>query len=303
MVYEIILEIIFILPEHFGGIPLKNPYLPYPVRIDEVIVESEDRNLKTFKFVFLNPEDERKYAYIPGQFGELSIAGKGEIPIGIASSPTEKGFIMFTVQKVGLVSAHLHNMKQGDVMGIRGPLGNCYPWKEMEGKNVLLVGGGVGFSTLRSSIVYMLHPDNRSKFKNITVVYGARNPGMLLYKEEMAEWEKRDDITLHITVDAADDPNWKHNTGLIPPVTEQKITPADAEDAYALICGPPIIRQLMQPVLQNLNFPPERILFSLEKRMKCGIGICGRCNIGDQYVCKDGPVFSVAQLNDLPPEA
>ena len=282
---------------------MENPYLPYPVRIDEVITETEDRNLKTFKFVFLNPEDEQKYAYIPGQFGELSIAGKGEIPIGIASSPTEKGFVMFTVNKVGLVSTHLHNMKAGDIMGIRGPLGNWYPWEEMEGKNVVIVGGGFAFTTLRSSIVYMLHPDNRAKYKNITVVYGARNPGMLLYKDELAEWEKRDDIAMHITVDGTDDPDWKYNVGFVPAITEQKITPADAKDAYALVCGPPIVIQLMQPVLQKLNFPPERIILSLEKRMKCGIGICGRCNVGDQYVCKDGPVFSMARLKELPPES
>jgi len=279
---------------------LENPYLPYPVRIEEITTETEDRNLKTFKFVFLNPENEAKFAYIPGQFGELSVAGKGEIPIGIASSPTEKGFVSFTVNKVGLVTTCLHNMKAGDVMGIRGPLGNCYPWEEMEGKNVVIIGGGFAFTTLRSSIVFMLHPENRSKFKDITVVYGARTPGMLLYKEELAAWEKRDDIHMHITVDGTDDPDWKYNVGFVPAITEQKIT--SAEDAIALVCGPPIMIRFTQPVLEKLGFPPEKIILSLEMRMKCGIGICGRCNIGDQYVCKDGPVFSLAQLKQMPPE-
>ena len=279
---------------------MENPYLPYPVRIEEITTETEDRNLKTFKFVFLNPENEAKFAYIPGQFGELSVAGKGEIPIGIASSPTEKGFVSFTVNKVGLVTTCLHNMKAGDVMGIRGPLGNCYPWEEMEGKNVVIIGGGFAFTTLRSSIVFMLHPENRSKFKDITVVYGARTPGMLLYKEELAAWEKRDDIHMHITVDGTDDPDWKYNVGFVPAITEQKIT--SAEDAIALVCGPPIMIRFTQPVLEKLGFPPEKIILSLEMRMKCGIGICGRCNIGDQYVCKDGPVFSLAQLKQMPPE-
>ena len=132
---------------------MENPYLPYPVRINKIITETEDRNLKTFRFVFLNPEDEEKFAYTPGQFAELSIAGKGEIPIGIASSPTEKGFVTFTVNKTGVVTTYLHNMKEGDVMGIRGPLGNWYPWKEMEGKNVVIVGGGFALTTLRSSII------------------------------------------------------------------------------------------------------------------------------------------------------
>ncbi|MBN1850555.1 MAG: FAD/NAD(P)-binding protein [Deltaproteobacteria bacterium] len=279
---------------------MENPYLPYPVRIDEVITETEDKNLKTFKFVFINPGDEEKFSYRPGQFAELSIAGKGEIPIGIASSPTEKGFVKFTVNKVGLVSTYLHNMRPGNVMGIRGPLGNWYPWEEMEGKNVVIVGGGFAFTTLRSSIVYMLHPENRPKFKDIKVVYGARTPGMLLYKDELKEWEQRDDIEMHITVDGTNDPDWKYNVGYVPPITEQKIT--SAENAIAIVCGPPIVIKMMQPVLAKLNFPPERIILSLEKRMKCGIGICGRCNLGDQYVCKDGPVFSMAQLKELPPE-
>ncbi len=283
-----------------GGVELENPYLPYPVRVDEVITETEDKNLKTFKFVFEIPEDEKKFSYTPGQFAELSVAGKGEIPIGIASSPTEKGFVKFTVNKVGSVTNYLHNMNAGEVMGIRGPLGNWYPWEEMEGKNIVIVGGGFAFTTLRSSIIYMIHPDNRTKFKNITVVYGARTPGMLLYKDELAEWEQRDDIDMHITVDGTDDPDWKYNTGFVPAIAEQKITSAD--NAIAIVCGPPIMIRFTQPVLEKLGFPPERIILSLEMRMKCGIGMCGRCNIGDQYVCKDGPVFSLAQLKELPPE-
>ena len=279
---------------------MKNPYLPYPVRIDKIVTETEDRNLKTFELVFLTPEDEDKFAYIPGQFAELSIPGKGEIPIGIASSPTEKGFVSFTVNKVGLVTTHLHNMKEGDVMGIRGPLGNWYPWEEMEGKNVIIIGGGFAFTTLRSSIIYMLNPQNRSKFREITVVYGARSLGMLLYRDELAQWEKREDLNMHITVDATDDPEWKYNVGFVPTITEQKITSAD--NAIAIVCGPPIMIKFTQPVLEKLGFPPERIIFSLEMRMKCGIGMCGRCNIGDKYVCKDGPVFSLAQLKEMPAE-
>ncbi len=283
-----------------GGAPLLNPYLPYPVKIEDIVTETEDRNLKTFKFVFINPDDEAKFAYTPGQFGELSVAGKGEIPIGIASSPTEKGHVAFTVNRVGLVTTHLHNMKVGDVMGIRGPLGNWYPWKEMEGKNVVIVGGGFAFTTLRSSIVYMLHPDNRPRFKDITVVYGARSPGMLLYKDELAAWEQRSDIHMHITVDATNDPDWKYNIGFVPSITEKKITNSD--NSIAIVCGPPIMIKFTQPVLEKLGFPPERIILSLEQRMKCGIGMCGRCNLGGKFVCKDGPVFSLAELKQLPPE-
>jgi len=276
---------------------LENPYLPYPVRIDNIRIETEDRNLKTFRFVFLNPEDEEKFSYIPGQFAELSVPGKGEIPIGIASSPSEKGFVTFTINKTGLVTTYMHNMKEGDIMGIRGPLGNWYPWGDMEGKNVVIIGGGFAFTTLRSSIIHMIQPENRPKFKNIDVVYGARNPGMLLYKDELTEWEQRDDINMHITVDSTDDPDWKYNVGFVPTITEQKITSAD--NTIAIICGPPVMIRFTQPVLEKLGFQPENIIFSLEMRMKCGIGLCGRCNIGDQYVCKDGPVFSQAQLDDM----
>ena len=278
---------------------MQNPYLPYPVRISEIITETEDKNLKTFKYVFIDPEDEEKFDYQAGQFAELSIAGKGEIPIGIASSPVEKGFLKFTVNKVGLVSTHLHNMKVGDVMGIRGPLGNWYPWDIMEGKNVVIIGGGFAFTTLRSSIVYMLA--NRDRFKEIHVIYGARTPGMLLYVDELKEWEKRDDIHMHITVDATDDPDWKYNKGFVPTITDQKAPPGN-DDTYAIICGPPIMIKFTQPVLDKLGYAYDHIVMSLENRMKCGIGICGHCNIGRHFVCKDGPVFTLNQLNNMPKE-
>jgi sulfhydrogenase subunit gamma (sulfur reductase) len=282
------------------GETVDNPYLPYPVRIERIVTETEDRNLKTFRFVFLHEGDEEKFAYTPGQFAELSVAGKGEIPIGIASSPTEKGFVSFTVNKVGLVTTHLHNMKDGDVMGIRGPLGNCYPWDRMEGRNVVIIGGGFAFTTLRSSIVYMIDPANRDKFNDISVVYGAREPGLLLYRDELAAWEQRDDINMHITVDRTEDPEWKYNVGFVPAITEQKIT--SAENAIAIVCGPPIMIKFTQPVLEKLGFLPENIILSLENRMKCGFGMCGRCNLGDKFVCKDGPVFTLAQLKNMPPE-
>ena len=279
---------------------MNNPYLPYPVRIDSVVTETEDRNLKTFKLIFLNPEDEAKFQYHAGQFAILSVAGLGEIPIGIASSPTEKGFLKFTVNKVGKVTNHLHNMSAGEIMGVRGPLGNWYPWDVLEGKNVVIVGGGFAFTTLRSSIIYMLDPANRQRFGNIEVVYGARSPGLLLYKDELAVWEQRKDINMHITVDATNDPSWKYNVGFVPAVTKQKAPSAD--NSYAIICGPPIMIKFTLPVLTELGFPPERIISSLEMRMKCGIGICGRCNLGAEYVCKDGPVFTLEKLSQLPGE-
>ena len=283
------------------GFIMRNPYLPYPVRIEEITIETEDKNIKTLKLVFLNHDDEKNFSYNAGQFAELSVAGKGEIPIGIASSPTEKGYLMFTVNKVGLVTSALHSMKPGDIIGIRGPLGNHYPWDILRGKNVLIIGGGFAFTTLRSSIIYMLDPVNRPEFKEIHVIYGARSPGMLLYKDELAEWETRDDINMHITVDSTNDPDWKYNVGFVPTVTEQKAPPG-TENTYAIICGPPVMIKFTQPVLDKLNYQHDKIIMSLEMRMKCGIGMCGRCNIGKEFVCRDGPVFTLAKLNTMPKE-
>jgi len=278
---------------------VQNPYKPYPVRIDKIIVETEDKNLRTFRLVFLDPEDEKAFNYKPGQFAELSVAGCGEIPIGIASSPTEKGYLLFTVNKVGSVTSVLHNMKEGDVMGVRGPLGNAYPLKELEGRNVVIIAGGFAVTTLRSTITWMLDPAHRDKYGRIIFIYGARTPGMLLYEAEWSAWQKRDDIDTYITVDR-EFPGWSGMVGFVPAVTEQ-VGP-NPENSSALICGPPVMIKFTQPVLEKLGFSDEQIIMSLENRMKCGIGICGRCNVGPEYVCKDGPVFTLAQLNQLPKE-
>lgn len=279
---------------------MNNPYVPYPVRIDDIQIATEDKSLKTFRFVFQNKADEEKFSYKAGQFAELSIPGLGEIPIGIASSPTEKGFVTFTVFKTGKVTSYLHTMKVGETMGIRGPLGNWYPWDTLRGKNILIIGGGFAFTTLRSSIKMMLDPANRSNYGNIDVVYGARTPGMLLYKDELVEWEKRDDINMHLTVDT-EAPGWNYHVGFTPAVTE-KVAPQASDDTYAIVCGPPIMIKFTLPVLEKLGYSHDHIIMSLENRMKCGIGMCGRCNIGRELVCKDGPVFTLDQINLTPKE-
>jgi len=278
---------------------MQNPYRPFPVRIDEIITETEDKYLKTFTLVFTHPDDAAAFDYKAGQFAELSVTGKGEIPIGIASSPTEKGFVKFTVNKVGLVSTHLHAMQVGDIMGIRGPLGNGFPWERIKGKNVVIIGGGFAFTTLRASIVKMMA--SREDYGDITVIYGARRPGMLLYREELETWGKRDDINLHLTVDAAEDPEWKHHIGFIPAISEQE-APEGNEDTVAIVCAPPIAIKFTQPVLEQKGYTDDNIIMSLENRMKCGIGMCGRCNVGRHFVCKDGPVFTLAQLSKMPKE-
>lgn len=278
---------------------MKNPYLPLPMRIDRIVKETEDKNIKTFSLTFLNKEDEVDFKYVPGQFAELSVLGKGEAPFGMASSPTQTGCLEFTVNKAGVVTTALHDMESGETIGIRGPLGNGYPIEVLKGKNVVIIGGGFGFSTMRALTNFMLDQRNRGSFGDITVIYGARSPGLLLYKDELQEWGKRDDIQLYVTVDRGDE-NWKGKVGVAPAIAKE-VAPS-AANAYALVCGPPIMIRFTLPVVRELGFSPERILLSLEMRMKCGLGKCGRCNIGNKYVCRDGPVFTLAQLNHLPPE-
>lgn len=277
----------------------QNPYIPITMKLVKNLCETEDKLINTFTLAFLNKEDEENFKYMPGQFAELSAYGHGEAPFGIATSPTEPGIIKFSVAKVGCVSNALHLMEEGTMVGVRGPMGNYYPMEEFKGKNLVIIGGGFAFTTLRSMAVYMLDEKHRADYGDITVIYGARNPGLLLYKEELAEWATNPNINLVTTIDRPCD-GWCNHVGFIPTITEQ-VAPSSV-NTYAVVCGPPAMIKYTLPVLEKLGFPPERIYTSLEMRMKCGLGICGRCNIGPKYVCKDGPVFSMAQLKELPSE-
>lgn len=278
---------------------MSNPYRPISAKIEDIVVENEARDIKTFKLHLIGDQDREGFRYKPGQFAELSVLGAGECPIGIASSPTEQGYLLFTVKRAGIVTTKLHHAEVGEVIGLRGPLGNTYPLKEMEKKNILIIGGGFAFTTLRSTIHYIIARDNRTRFKKIMVIYGARSPGELLYKKELWEWEKSSDLEMVVTVDKGDK-NWKRREGFVPTVLKE-IAPK-SDDTIALVCGPPIMIKYTLPVLNDLGFSPAAIFLSLEMRMKCGIGKCGRCNIGHKYVCKDGPVFSYADLKRLPDE-
>ena len=274
---------------------MKNIYVPFPMEVKKIITEDPSKTLRTYDLGFVQEEDKKNFQYMPGQFCEFSILGKGESPFGIASSPTEKDFLRFTVNRTGSVTNEIHYLQEGDVVGIRGPLGNWYPVDKFKGENIVIIGGGFAFTTLRSLLIYLLA--HRNDYGDITVIYGARNPDLLIYKDEIAGWEKRNDLTLHLTIDKQVD-GWKKKVGFVPTVTRE-IAPSP-EKAWVVVCGPPIMIKFTLPVLIDLAFPDERIYTSLERRMKCGIGKCGRCNIGSKYICIDGPVFSFDEIKENP---
>jgi sulfhydrogenase subunit gamma (sulfur reductase) len=279
---------------------MENPYIPFPMRVEEIIAETEDENIKTFELSFLGKADAERFVYTPGQFAEISVFGKGEAPFGMASTPTNPSRLAFSVSKIGVVTGALHRMEKGDVVGVRGPLGNGYPLETFKGKNLILVGGGFGFSTLRSLTNFILHDSNRKDYGDLTVIYGARRPGLLLYKKDLESWGGRGDLQLHLTVDKGED-GWQGHVGFVPDVT-RSVAP-NPRKAFAVVCGPPAMIHFTLPVLQELGFRDESIFLSLEMRMKCGIGKCGRCNVGSKYICSDGPVFSQAELSRLTAEA
>ena len=274
---------------------MSNTYIPMNMRVDRIVVEDPEKTLRTFDLAFVDEADAKRFDYMPGQFCEFSVLGKGESPFGIASSPTESGFLRFTVNRTGSVTNEIHCLREGDGVGIRGPLGNWYPVEKFKGGNVVIVGGGFAFTTLRSLTVYLL--EHRQDYRDLTVIYGVRNPDLFLYKDELDAWGKRDDLTLHLTIDKPVE-GWTGMTGFVPTVTKQ-VAP-DTENAWVVVCGPPIMIKFTLPVLAELKFPDARIYTSLERRMKCGIGKCGRCNIGSKYICIDGPVFSVEEIGEIP---
>jgi len=271
----------------------ENPYLPELATVTKGIEETP--NIKSFQVVFNDTEKMKKFTFEPGQVGQLSVFGVGESTFVINSPPTRMEYLQFSVMKAGEVTTALHGIYEGDVIGVRAPLGNWFPYNDMKGKNILFIGGGIGLAPLRTLILYML--DNRADYKDITIIYGSRTPPDLCYKDELKEWEERSDVNLILTVDN-EFPGWTKTTGFVPTVLKEEAP--KAENTIAITCGPPIMIKFVLEGLAGLNFPDENIITTLEARMKCGIGLCGRCNLGHKYICKDGPVFSLRQLKELP---
>ncbi len=275
----------------------QNIYQPYMMRIVESVNEAP--GVKTFRLAFTNEKDIDNFNFKAGQFGEYSVFGEGESTFCIASSPTRKGYIECTFRESGRVTKALASKDVGDIIGFRGPYGNTFPIEEWYGKSLLFVTGGIALPPLRCVIWNAI--DLRDKFKDITIVYGARSVQDLVYKHELEEWKNSGNIKVITTVDpGGETPEWKGEIGFVPTVLEK--AGLASSNTIALLCGPPIMIKMSMPVLTKMGFTPETIYTTLENRMKCGFGKCGRCNVGKYFVCKDGPVFTFAQVNELPPE-
>ena len=265
--------------------------------VEEIIPETPD--IRTFRLVFQDSRLKQDLDFQPGQFGLFSVFGQGEAPFGLASSPTRKGHIECSIKRVGKVTSAFHELNIGDTVGFRGPYGQGFPVAELHGKNLIFAGGGIGMAPLRSLLWNCI--DTREDFGDITVIYGARSTADLVYKRELREWVEMEGINTVLTVDpGGEDESWGGEIGFVPTVLE-KVNPSP-ENAMVITCGPPIMIKFVLVSLGKMGFAPDQVITTLEMKMKCGLGKCGRCNIGPAYVCKNGPVFSWKELQGLPGE-
>jgi len=268
-----------------------NPYIPLLGRLADI--QPLGTGIKLFKDQ-LEDGAAREFTYRPGQFAFLSAFGVGEAPFGITSVSGVDATVDFAISQVGTVTRALHEMSVGDVVGVRGPLGNWFPLEELKGKNVVFLGGGIGGAPLRPVITSILH--DRDSYGALTILWAARNPGLLVFTDEYDTWRQAPRTELHLTVDEGGN-GWTGSVGLITQLLQQ-VKPSP-DNAAAILCGPPIMIHFAILELQKMGFISEQIVTTLEAKMKCGIGKCGRCNMGEKYVCLHGPVFSHVEIKDF----
>jgi NAD(P)H-flavin reductase len=270
----------------------------YKPDLMEVIgVRQHTPDIKSVKARFQNRDKADGFNFRVGQFGIFSAFGYGESTFNICSSSNWRDHIEFCFRKTGRVTEALWEAGEGDVIGFRGPYGNCYPMESWEGKNLIFLGGGIAMPPIRCAIWYAL--ENRGRYGDITIVYGARTVAGLVYVDELEEWGRRPRVRVITTVDpGGETPEWNGEVGFVPTAFERAKVPAG--NSVALVIGPPVMIKFTLPVLDRMGLAPEDIYTSLENRMKCGLGKCGRCNCGPVYVCKEGPVFTMAEMRKLP---
>ncbi|MFA5314480.1 MAG: FAD/NAD(P)-binding protein [Candidatus Omnitrophota bacterium] len=266
-----------------------SPYKPVKAKIVKTNKYTEFEKLFRIEL-----DGKKDLEHVPGQFVQVSLFGVGEAPISICSSPTEKGFFELTVRRVGGLTNAMHKLETGSVLGIRGPFGKGFPLDAMRGNDLLIVAGGLGIVPLRSLIHYIL--DQRKDFGDVQILLGCKTPKDMLFGEEVEAWQKRADIKFNCTVDRAD-PDWKGNVGLITSlIPGASIEP---KKTYAVVVGPPIMYKFVIVELLKKEIPGHQIVVSLERKMKCGLGKCGHCQIRGVYVCQSGPVFTYNDLQQM----
>ncbi len=281
-------------PERRSGAELMaaNPYRPWPARITSITDLTEHEKL--FEFRLVDDRIREAFHHAPGQFVELSIFGVGEAPISISSSPTKHGFIELCIRRAGKFTEALHKMQCGDIVGIRGPFGRGFPIDEMRGHDVLLVAGGLGIAPLRS-LINNVH-DERSDFGKVTIVYGSRTPSDVMFRNQFEMWKHRKDFELHLTVDYPDS-TWDGEVGVVTKPFEH--LEVDPGNTFGAVCGPPVMYRFVIEEMSKKGIAYDHIYCSFERHMKCGMGKCGHCQIGHQYVCIDGPVFNYWEAKNI----
>mgnify|MGYP001853058950 FL=1 len=270
------------------------PLIPMVAVVTDIRVDTPD--VKTFRVVGL--DGKKPFVHVPGQCAMLSMPGVGEALFSITSSPTNRDYLEFSIKKCGCVTDWLHGMEPGQQITLRGPYGNGFPVEsDFLGRDLLFIAGGIGLAPLRSVIHYVR--DRRDRYGQVDIVYGARSREDLVdYSEIVREWSKEAGLRVHLTIDR-EQAGWEGHVGFVPDFVREL---GFDTGKTAVICGPPIMIKFTLAALQELGFQKTQVYTTMELRMKCGIGKCGRCNIGDQYVCKDGPVFRCDQLDQLPDE-
>jgi len=277
---------------------VNNPYLPVKTEIIDIVQEtfSVELDVKTFK---LRAADGAPMIFQPGQFVEFSVPGIGECPFGFASSPLEKGYFEITVKRTGKVTDMIHSLRVGDFVWVRGPFGNTFPLEAMEGSDLFFVAGGLGLAPLRPFILHALDGQNRAKYGKIQMLLAARTSMDHIFAYEYGEWRGAKDTAIDLAIDNPE-PGWNEKVGF--PHNLVKGMELDFSNMHAILCGPPIMIKAVQSSLTEMGLSIERLYTTLEMRMTCGVGKCGKCNIGKQYVCIDGPVFCMAELAKMPAE-
>lgn len=264
--------------------------IPRPFHIRAVRRETHD----TFTLEMEPADGSSGFAFQAGQFNMLYVFGVGEIPISISSDPTDPRLLMHTTREVGTVTKAMGRLKRGDVIGVRGPFGTPWPIEQAEGADVVIVAGGIGLAPLRSALYHLLA--NRDRYEKIVLLYGTRTPNDILYRRELQRWRAQFDLEVHITVDRAMS-GWRGNVGVVTSLIPR--APFDPQSAVALVCGPEIMMRFTVLELQRRGVALSNIYISMERNMKCGVGICGHCQFGHCFVCKDGPVFRYDRVQNL----